>query len=140
MRPPGKGAADRRQGGPAGDQQARCRHLPEEAGRDVKDFAALVIGERLELGRQVDGGQALVVEAARRRLHDAVLGAVDDQAITEVQDGPAVIPPGATAADAIGGEDADPGLLLKEHGRRGGPVGAGLGGEQRLPVSDGRKP
>ena len=101
MRAPGECTADGCECSPAGEQDAGCGDFPVKAAGDGNEAEAFVIGERRQVGGEVDAGESLIAELRWRWRHDGVSGAINDEAITEVENAAAIVPPGTTTADLI---------------------------------------
>lgn len=98
---PAQGTTDRGEHHPAEQEGAMGWHVPEEAIGDAHDHRCLLDAERLDITRAMEALHPLVDVAGGAGVRDRLLTIGGDEAITEVEQRPAVIPPGTAATDAL---------------------------------------
>jgi hypothetical protein len=84
--------------------------LPAEPFSDACKAVSFVVGKRFRAGT-VEVTALFIEESGRRWVQDVMRLAINNEAITNVEDDSAIIQPGATTANTIRAEDANAGLF-----------------------------
>ena len=140
MRSPGQHARKGSQGHPARQQHRRGRHIPVEAISDRQHQQRLLIAQRNRLAWAMDDRAALIVKLRGKVVHHRLANAIHHQPITEVQNGAALVPPGAPAPQRFQIKDSNSCLLAEQIRGRCCPTDAPFRRVEGFPVSQRRQP